>query len=88
MSIKKGDLVMVVKSLHSCAAPSTAMGKIFTVTRISHLAATYCNGCYTPLGPQDVAHGLPSGEQPLWRLKRIHPLYELEREQEKKEFTA
>jgi hypothetical protein len=85
VSIKVGDLAQTIFPA-KCGC-LTNIGHIFTVVEIREHNA-YCPQCLKDLSKYVLAksdHGIWFG---VHRLKRIPPLDELEREQERKEITA
>ena len=72
--IQVGDLVQVVRPLGCC--PSISIGWIFIVQKIETYTV-HCQVCKTVFKEGPLAY---SGDYyiPLWRLKRIPPLLELE----------
>jgi hypothetical protein len=79
--IKVGDLVQIVKPLDcSCGMPSKIIGRVFRVSQIFPLVDSWCAGCFRPHPTTACAEGLDGGGKkvPLYRLKRIPPLPELE----------
>jgi hypothetical protein len=84
MPIKPGDLVMVVKNCGNCKC--SIAGKPFVATALKGPADIFCG---LKVVANDVAvSGLGHFEIPANWLKRIPPLDELEREQERKELHA
>jgi hypothetical protein len=83
--IKTGDLVQIVRPTRCGCGKS--IGLIFQVSAVeSH--SSYCDTCKAQLGTEIVALGLHHYGMPLWRLKRIPPLSELEGEKRDEEITA
>jgi hypothetical protein len=92
--IKVGDLVQVIKD-SACPIepkPSSDLGHIFTVQKISPLGnvdGSWCfNGCQSHYSNSELGAWDDGFILPLSRLKRIKPLDELERDQIVKELAA
>ena len=87
MTIKAGDLVVVVKPT-TCCGNSIEMGHIFRVSGV-HFASGSCTKCAKYLGAVWYAarEGFNGGFL-LPEIKKIPPLDEPEREDRKEELTA
>ena len=89
--IKAGDLVMVVRPYCLCGT-GIAIGRIFAVKRLKALPQVLCSQCKT-IRPEVAAYTggtVKSGAPeviPVYALKRIPPLGELEGEQRKEELN-
>lgn len=86
--IKVGDLVVVVKSNNCpCPHPSTAIGMIFKVQKITLTTNPHCGSCGRPV-PKDYCAVEGDDHYALWRLKRIPDFPELADERHDEEITA
>lgn len=88
--IKVGDLVMVVRNRLRpiCGCPPKGLGSIFRVSAINRTAAE-CEGCNTYI-PKDLCAWVDGKAfvYPLYRLKRIPPLEELQTYRQTDETTV
>jgi hypothetical protein len=85
--IKKGDLVMVVHATPCGHLPK--VGTVFVAAEVEKPPVPlYCTQCGRRWKAETSVYGYEDYGFDIRRLKRIPPLDELEREQEKKELTA
>jgi hypothetical protein len=86
MSIKAGDLVMVVKPTICCGR--AIFGKPFTAGPVRMSTdPSWCGWCSTANAATMITE-LPDGTViPLWRLKKIPPLSELEGKERERELV-
>lgn len=85
--IKVGDLVMVVK-LPACKCPRTHLGEIFTVIEVDGPIGWHCGACKSKTGYGMTARLTTQFWAGFYRLKRIPPLEELERDKLVERLTA
>jgi hypothetical protein len=90
--IKVGDLAVIVRGNYCCNS-STNIGRVVRIAEIGISPAKWCGGCFSENDTTNYArlegwNGDGNGWMGIYRLKRIKPLDQLERDQIVEDLTA